>query len=250
MHTSTELRSEQFDITVDGERGRVETVFPGFDEEDRLGIVIGSDWGAAGASTVILAAVTAFYDRLRARGPGFSAYPDFFAFHVGRPRGSLCMLDVYPEHKEIVVPRDPEQLVRAINDRGVTRLLVEERPNADEPAPPLDPGAPEPEPDLALEPWTRASAEGRIQTALAYSATGRLAGADVVVTGTTATESFVAAMLADTDDGALTSAAERMGTLRAGLLDGERPVETFVRIPLERALRSLRRRPGDASDSA
>ena len=41
-------------------------MFPGFDEHDRLGIVIHDDLGAAGAGSLILATVTAFYDRLRA----------------------------------------------------------------------------------------------------------------------------------------------------------------------------------------
>ena len=54
----------------------------------------------------------------------FFAYPDYFALHVGQPHGSLRKLDVFPDHKEIVVPADAESIVRAINDRGITRLLV------------------------------------------------------------------------------------------------------------------------------
>ncbi len=99
-------------------------MFPDFDEHDRLGIVIHDDLGAAGAASLILAAVTAFYDRLRAQDETFFAYADYFAFHVGADTGSLRKLDVYPAHKEVVVPNDAEQILQAINDRGVTRLLV------------------------------------------------------------------------------------------------------------------------------
>lgn len=35
-------------------------------------------------------------------------------------------LDVWPPHKEVIVPNEPEQILEAINDRGITRLLVED----------------------------------------------------------------------------------------------------------------------------
>ncbi len=145
----------------------MEALFDGFDEHDRLGIVIAADDGAAGAATLILATVTAFYDRLRATGEPFFAYPDYFALHVGHARGSLRKLDVYPDHKEIVVSADAESIVRALNDRAITRLLVPDRPTG----------------EVELAPETRASAERRIRTALAYSPDGRVAAADVQVTG-------------------------------------------------------------------
>ena len=122
MHT-TALRSEEFEITVAGAL-RPSTTSSGFDEHDRLGIVIHHELGAAGAGTLILAAVTAFYDRLRATGETFFAYADYFAFHVGADHGTLRKLDVYPAHKEVVVANDAEEILQAINDRGVTRLLV------------------------------------------------------------------------------------------------------------------------------
>jgi hypothetical protein len=233
MHTSAELRSEHFTITVAGEPAAFESLFPGFTEHDRLGIVVGRDWAGTGASTVVLAAVTAFYDRLRALGPEFIAYPDYFAFHLARPRGSLSMLDVFPEHKEPVVDPEPEQVLSAINDRGITRLLVEETHHA-EPEP-----EPEPEREPNFEPYTRASAERRIVTALAYSSTGRLTGGDVVVAGSPKTESFVEAVLETATGDRERAAAERMRTARAALQRGGRPVESFHRITLERALRSL-----------
>jgi hypothetical protein len=35
---------------------------------------------------------------------------------------------VRPPHKEVIVDDDAEQILEAINDRGITRLLVEDKP--------------------------------------------------------------------------------------------------------------------------
>jgi hypothetical protein len=217
VHT-TVLGSDEFELTIDGEPAAIETLFEGFSEHDRLGIVIAADHGAAGAATLILAAVTAFYDRLRATGEPFFAYPDYFALHVGQPHGSLRKLDVFPDHKEVVVPADAESIVRALNDRAITRLLVPERV----------PRTPR------LQPETRASAERRIRTALVYSRRGRVLRPDVSVTGSERAESFVTTML-DADDADLDAHAMR-GALRQP--DGP-PRESFRRIELPGALGML-----------
>ena len=70
-------------------------------------------FGAVGASTFLLAAITAFYDRERAHGGDFFIYPDYFLFHVGGPLGDHSMLDVWPSHKEVVVPYELQLLSRA-----------------------------------------------------------------------------------------------------------------------------------------
>jgi hypothetical protein len=200
VHTTT-LRSDAFVLTIDGRPAAMPDLFPGFDEHDRLGIVIGADHGAAGAGTLVLAAVTAFYDRLRATREEFFAYADYFAFHVGHDRGSLRKLDVYPEHKEVVVTPDPEEILRAINDRGVTRLLVPDIAPAphvtSEPRIASEPPAAAAA-ATALNPDTRDSAERRLRTALAYSPNGDTSGADVVVRGSSQSDSYIHAMLATT----------------------------------------------------
>jgi hypothetical protein len=178
MHT-TGLRSEDFAITIGGATATIDDVFPGFDEHDRLGIVIARDFGAAGAGSLILAAVTAFYDHLRASETQFFAYADYFAFHVGSDRGTLRKLDVYPAHKEVVVPADAELILQAINDRGVTRLLVPDGPAAAA--------------DLAAE--TRQSAQRRIRTAFVYSPSGQTPHSDVAVRGSAQSDAFIDAML-------------------------------------------------------
>jgi hypothetical protein len=207
MHTSRALSSGDFEIRADGDRVTVDDILPGFDEHTRLGIVITRSGGAAGASTLILAAVTAFYDRLRATGADFFAYADFFAFHVGKPHGSLRKLDVFPEHKEPVVPDEAEVILRAINDRGVTHLLVPEGATGG-----------------TLGRDTRHSAQRRIKTAIAYSPDGRVESADVEITAAARAEQFVTAMLGHPRE-------------IAGV-DG-RPRETFRRLPLDDALAML-----------
>jgi hypothetical protein len=211
VHTTT-LRSHDFRIEIDGAPAAVDDLFPGFDEHERLGIVITSDHGARGAAALILATVTAFYDRLRAAGEPFFAYADYFAFHVGDRHGDLGMIDVWPDHKEVVVPADAEAVLEAVNDRAVTLLLVPDgRPAA---------------PSLARE--TLAGAQRRIAGALAYAPNGAVRGADVTVSGGGASATFVEQML------------EASGAADARPLD----TETFRRLPLEEALGLLVPAPG------
>jgi hypothetical protein len=243
MHSSKELRNDLFAITLDGLPTAIEEVLPGFDEHDRLGVVVRHPCGAVGASTLLLAAVTAFYDLQRARGGEFYVYPDYFLFHVGRPLGDHSMLDVFPSHKEVVVPDEPEALLEAVNDRAVTWLIVEDS----EPAP------------APLRRETLASAHSRIKGAFAYSPEGRVVDADLRVAGNEVTESYVRAVL-DPDGliAAIGDAADpyaatiarrkaevssqvraRIRAQRDDLIDRGRPVETYRRLTLDQALASL-----------
>ncbi len=129
MHSSKELTSEMFAFSMAGRRASFGELFPGFDQRDRLGIVSRSAGGALGASALIMATITAFYDLERARAETFFRYPDYFLFHVGAAVGPYGMLDIWPDHKEVGVPAgDPEALLCAINDRAITHLLVEDGP--------------------------------------------------------------------------------------------------------------------------
>jgi hypothetical protein len=222
VHTTKDLTSSGFSIEVDGRDATLADVLPGFGERDRLGAVVRHPCGGTGASTLILAAVTAFYDEQRRRGDDFFIYPDYFLFHVGGPLGDHNMLDVWPGHKEVVVPDDAEELLRAINDRGITRLLVEDGPAG--------------EPSFRRE--TLASARSRIVSALAYSPSGRVEGADVRIAGWTATETNVDAVLEQST--AVSSAArEEVAAARHALLVDGRPVETYRRLELDDALARL-----------
>jgi hypothetical protein len=208
MHTSNALTSGDFQITADGRPASLAELLPGFDEHTRLGIVVTQDGGGAGASTLILAAVTGFYDRLRAGESDFFAYPDYFAFHIGWPRGTLRKLDVFPDHKEPVVADEAETILRTINDRGITHLLVAEGGRAGE-----------------LGRDTRHSARRRIRAAIAYSPDGRVARPDIEIKAAPQAEEFVTAMLGH-------GPRELVGE------DG-RPRETFRRLTLDDALGML-----------
>jgi hypothetical protein len=168
-----------FSLTVDGQAATLDDIFPGFHAQDRLGVVVWRPGGALGASALIMAAITGFYDIQRASGRDFFIYPDYFLFHVGQRHGDHNMLDIWPDHKEVVVPDDPELILQAINDRGITRLLVED-------------GAPG---FADAKRHTRESAESRIQTMLAYAPCGQVQNADVSVSRSSVTESYVSAVI-------------------------------------------------------
>ena len=235
MHSSSELRSDDFDIELDGGSATLEDLFAGFEEHDRVGAVVRDPVGAVGASTLLLAAVTRFYDFQRAKGGEFFIYPDYFLFHVDHARGEHGMLDVWPSHKEVVVVDHPEQLLEAINDRGITRLLVPDGPRG----------------EPRFERQTLASAQSRIVSALAYSPTGRVAQGDVRIAANDVTESYVNAVL-DPDDAEQAAGpyANNVGEVdaeirrqiraeRAALLENGRPVETYRRLGLDDALAML-----------
>src|SRR5215216_5563355 len=179
MHSSQELRSSSFQISVGGRDVRLVELFDGFGERDRLGVVIRRPCGGVGASALITATITAFYDVHRARGPDFFVYPDYFLFHIGRLHGDHGRLDIWPSRKEVVVPEEPEHVLEAINDRAITRLVVEDG----------EPGKPD------FEPEALASARARIATCLAYSASGRVRDADVRIASNPVTEGYVDAVL-------------------------------------------------------
>ena len=221
MHTAKELSSSAFGIEVDGRAASLHDVLPGFSDRDRVGVVVRGPCGATGASTLILAAITAFYDHQRERwGPdGFFIYPDYFAFHVGRSWGDHGMLDIWPSHKEVVVGDEPEELLRAINDRAVTRLVVEDR-------------APRP---LSFKRESLASARDRIATAVAYSAAGRVPEADVKLKGNRVTESYVAAVLQRSHP----RGQDELTAARARLREDGEVVETYRRLSLDDALARL-----------
>jgi hypothetical protein len=244
VHSAQELRSSAFEIEVAGRVVRLTDLFEGFGEQDRLGVIIGRPGAGLGASALITAAITAFYDIQRARGPDFFIYPDYYLFHVGEPYGDHSRLDIWPPHKEVVVPAEPAEVLRAINDRAITRLAVEQgEPHGGE-----------------LGPEELASARARITTCLAYSATGRVADGDVRVAANAVVEGYVNTTLDPEEraaqlragnadaraDEVLARADEippaqrrRIKREREGLIEDGVPVETYRRIELDEALARL-----------
>ena len=255
MHSSRELRSSSIEITVGGREVRLTDLLAGFGEHDRLGIVISRPCGGVGASALITATITAFYDLHRARGPDFFVYPDYFLFHVGRPLGDHARLDIWPSRKEVVVSEDPAQVLEAINDRAITRLVVEDG----------EPGRP------AFEPEALASAHARIATCLVYSASGRVRDADVRIRSNPVSEGYVDAVLdpeariahlRETNEPARADAIEaRLGEVapeerrrikraRSDLVENGVAVETYRRSTLDEALGLLAAKPARATGRA
>jgi hypothetical protein len=226
VHSSRELSSASFRITVDDAPATVADVLPGFDAADRLGLVVRRPCGAVGASALLMAAVTAFYDVQRAQGDDFFIYPDYFVFHVGRKLGSHNRLDIWPPHKEVVVADEPEEVLRAINDRGITRLVVEDGTPGDG--------------EFARE--TLASTRARIVTAVAYASNGRTRDADVAIAANGVTETYVGGVLEQSRD-VPAGERDRIAAARKHLMVDDRPVESYRRVDLDEALGLLAPEP-------
>ena len=146
MHTSAILRSDHFHSVDDS--GAPIALTGDLRREDRLGIISPRYEDALlGASGVILAFVTAFYDLQRAgqaeTGEPFFIYPDYYAFFLGESDAvhgqtetaalgqgvsdAYGWLDIWPEEKWIV-SQDSGALWAQVASHNITRLLVPSDP--------------------------------------------------------------------------------------------------------------------------
>lgn len=164
MHSSS-LRGSDFEINWRGESTRHADLFSSFQDTDRAGIVIPRRLEGLGAMNLIMAYVTAFYDRYRERVSEFYAYPDFFTFQNETPCADYCMFDIWPYHKNVAVQHDPQKSAEAITGRGVNILLVPEDVRHEKEISPVE-----------LE-----SARRTIKQCFAYSETGNTTSADLVI---------------------------------------------------------------------
>jgi hypothetical protein len=122
MHAAHQFKSSMFSVaSQDGRTSAAELL--GWQSHDRLGIVVRSPLGALGAGLLTLLVATTFYDfdRKRRMRP---LYPPIHLFHVGRSWGFHGELDFWPDRKEMIVPADAAEVLRAINTVGVTHLVV------------------------------------------------------------------------------------------------------------------------------
>ncbi|MBM7570216.1 hypothetical protein [Aquibacillus albus] len=232
MHTTNVINSQDFTIMIDDKKSSLTDVFLGFNETDRIGIVVRCDGGGIGASTILLAAVTKFYDFYRSKLENNSErlriYPDYFIFHVGNHHMNHAPLDIWPGHKEVVVEDNPEQILEAINDRGITRLIVEDI---------------NPTPATFLR-ETVSSAQNRIVSVLAYSTTGRVNQADVTIKASSKIEKFVVDSLKRSEN-VSNQEREELINKRKFLHSKDYIVETFRRIEQSDALLKLASSPPD-----
>ena len=142
------------------------------------------------------------------------------------------------------MPAEAQEVLRAVNDRAITRLAVED-------------GEPR---DAELGAEELASARARVTSCLAYSASGRVTGADVRVAANSVVEGYVdttldpeqraadlrargadarADEIAAHGDEIPPEQRDRIKREREGLLEGGVPVETYRRIELGEALARL-----------
>jgi hypothetical protein len=162
---STSLRGADFSIRWRGREIPHAEFFAQVQDTERVGIFTPQRFEALGAIALIMAYVTAFYDRYRERGAEFFAYPDFFTFQRRAPSANYGACDIWPPHKNVWVPDGPQPTAEAITDRGVTVLLVP------------DQGAGE----AQLAPVELESARRTIKRCFAYSGSGRVSPAELVV---------------------------------------------------------------------
>jgi len=128
MHTSRSMRTDEFEVTVAGTRGTFDDILPGLTTADRIAIVTHTPGGSLAAAPLLLAAVGRYYEILRRERDEFYRYPGYFVVHVGELRAYHGWLDVWPEHKEVVVAAHAEAVLEAIHDRDVTRVVLEAAP--------------------------------------------------------------------------------------------------------------------------
>ncbi|MGG0288748.1 hypothetical protein ABEY41_27465 [Peribacillus butanolivorans] len=226
MHTVNAMSYQNFDFEVDGQKALLEDIFPDFNEYDRIGVVVREAGGGTGASALLMSALTRFYDFFRPElgiEPGKQfIYPEFFIFHVGKQYMTHYWMDIWPPHKEVLVEDDPEQILETINDRGITRLLVED----------IDPVQP-----IFLR-ETLNSAKHRIVSALAYSPTGRVENSDVKITSCDAAEKCVLDSFKISKD-LSKEVLEQLLERRHSLTTNRRVTETYRRIEVSEALYRL-----------
>lgn len=169
MHVMTLLKAGMFDIAIDGRAAGIDDVYPGWHAHDRVGLVIDEALGGIGATHLLQIAMTAFYDVKPSRRTQLTVYPEIYAFHIGRPHGAHAPYDFWPARKEVILRTDDHrEVLDAVNDRGITRLIVPDRPRR----------------VVAHRPKEVDAALDRIASAFIYSPSGRVADGDVSIAGT------------------------------------------------------------------
>lgn len=169
MHVASLLRTDMFSVRIDGAPATLDDLFPGWSELDRFGLVIDEPLGGVGASHLLQCAMMAYYDAKPARRTSRAVYPEIYAFHVGKSHGAHAPYDFWPARREVILrTTDHREVLDAINDRGITRLAVPDRPSR----------------EVTHRPKEVEAALDRIASSFVYSASGRLAGGNVVISAT------------------------------------------------------------------
>lgn len=170
MHSS-DLRGTDFTMAIDGRDTSHADYFHDWAITRRVGVVCPKPLDGLGAATLLMAAVTAFYDGYRDMGGEFFAYPDFFTFQLQAPVASYSMFDIWPDHKNVGI--DPEMhtgaltgsLTDAITDRGIDTLILADGWSG----------------GGGLKPVQQAALRRTLRAAFAYAPAGTVADADITI---------------------------------------------------------------------
>jgi hypothetical protein len=165
MHVINALSSDFYEVECADKPASMWDVFPGWNAHDRFGIVIYEPLAALGATHLIQLACMCFYDIKPMRRTERKVYPEMFAIHVGGWWGGHGNYDFWPPRREIQVSDDPREILGAINDFGITRLALPERPVR----------------DLVHRRKEEDCALDRLATSVFYSPTGRVAQPDFTI---------------------------------------------------------------------
>jgi len=168
MHVIKLLASDLFEIRLDGRESSRHAVFPDWTAADRFGLVIDEPFGGLGATHLIQLASSMFYDVKPSRRSERKVYPEIYALHYGRGYGAHAPFDFWPARREAILAADPRILLDAINDRGITRLAIPDRPRH----------------DIEHRPKEEDAALDRIVSAILYSPAGLVEAADFTIRGT------------------------------------------------------------------
>jgi hypothetical protein len=167
MHVVSLLNSNMFDVKINGESASIPDVFPDWHSHDRFGLVIDESLGGIGATHLLQIAMTSFYDIKPSRRKELAVYPEIYAFHIGKGRGAHAPYDFWPARREVITSMDHREVLDAINDRGITRLAVPDRPPR----------------TVVHRPKEEDAAFDRLASAFLYSATGRVTNPDLEISG-------------------------------------------------------------------
>ena len=220
MHSSF-LRGSDFNLTYKGEQLSHCDYFADFETTQRFGVVSPDRFDAVGAGSLLLAHTTAFYDRYRANGDEFFAYPDFFTFQLSDPIANYSMFDVWPFHKNVLLEGDQNERAAAITDRSVNILLVPEGRTS----------------ELAIEPVGLESARRNIRRCFAYSTRGSVSDPELSVTcKKPELGDWVRDVLGTVEP---TESPEVRSYWENTLTEAGLPAQTFREIPLVEALAAI-----------
>ena len=220
MHSSL-LRGADFRITHQREEVSHARFFRDLSATDRVGVFAPGGIDGLGACLLLLAHTTAFYDRYRATGDDFFAYPDHYTFQRRTPPASYSMLDVWPGHKDVPVAADAGETLDAILDRAINVLVV-----------PAGTGG-----AAKFAPVQMASARRTIRRCFMYSATGSTEQPTLAVACGRAEPAEWARAVIDSlppDDSAVRSQWLRV------VAGGSIPEQSFSEVSLEQALALIR----------